>query len=105
MRYLETNFIVFNSWPRNKLEKLCQMCTERRFVKDEVLFAEGIDADYMYIVKEGSFRAEKNVVIDHQNYWPITSQMWSSTTVKRKALYTVCIMTLGTSFGQQEMQK
>jgi cGMP-dependent protein kinase len=46
--------------PENKLEELSRMVEIRTFEENELVFQEGNDADYFYIVKSGSIQIEKN---------------------------------------------
>ncbi len=53
------NIYFFNSMPEDALVKIRDLCTERRFEKDDILFFEDMPGDSFFIVSEGELEVWK----------------------------------------------
>lgn len=97
------SFPIFSKLNNNKMKKLWANTKEKIFAKNEKVTLSGCKVDCLYLVKSGTFRAEKEVVIEHENLWPAGSKLWKSAKIKRKVLFTACIIHPFTYFGENEL--
>ena len=107
-KYNENNqyfksFPPFNRLNNNKMKKLCANTKEKIYAKNEKVTLNGWKVDWLYLVKSGTFRAEKEVIIEHENLWPAGSKLWKSAKIKRKVLFTAWIIHPFTYFGENEL--
>ncbi|CDW87639.1 UNKNOWN [Stylonychia lemnae] len=104
-KYLQKEFFIFSQISTIRLEKICQDNSKHSYYRraGEYVFLEGMSGDYLYIVRDGVFVTQKEVVIEHQNFWPQTSETWKSSLIKRKVLFTANKLVPGIYFGEKEV--
>lgn len=52
------------------------------FNKNEVVVEEKESVQFVIFIKEGKLKLEKEITLDHTNYWPVASQNWEVNTTK-----------------------
>lgn len=55
-------------------------------------------------MKSGSLRLEKEITIDHTNYWPVASKQWEVNTTKSRMIRTILTINENEYIGVNEMK-
>ncbi len=61
------------------------------------------NVECLFIIRSGSFKAEKMVSLESNHYYPIGSAQWESSKVKRRILFDAGIMREGEMFGARKI--
>lgn len=70
----------FSNWDSRSVSQFCELQTPR----EEFVTLNGCNADWLYIVLKGTFRAERYVTIENENLWPVKSDLWKSKKIRHK---------------------
>ncbi|CDW74975.1 transcription factor yy2 [Stylonychia lemnae] len=92
------------NWSQNKLDIFCTYLQMEFCNKDQLVAREGQLIDSVIFVKSGRLRLEKEITIDHTNYWPIGTQNWEVNTTKSRMMRTIQIVTENQYIGAREME-
>lgn len=68
---------LFESWPRQTIEKMSSLCTRKSYEVDQYVFQQGDTPDCLYILVDGSFEIFKEITIICKNRWPTGNNKWS----------------------------
>jgi CRP-like cAMP-binding protein len=68
---------LFESWPRQTIEKMSSLCTRKSYEVDQYVFQQGDPPDCLYILIDGSFEIFKEITIICKNRWPTGNKKWS----------------------------
>lgn len=87
---------------------------ERVLAKDEVVFCDGTQADYIYLLVKGRLRVEKEVEVSSVNHWPEDVQVdnqllkktqWTERKIQNHVLYKVNEIEPFSLIGEKECIK
>jgi len=67
---------LFYGWPRAKIEKMANTGTRKDFPAGHIIFKQGDEPDYVYVVIEGTVEIVKEVKITSRNRWPEAMNKW-----------------------------
>lgn len=73
---LLANCTLFKSWPKGKIEKMCNTCMRKTFEGGQYIFRQGDPPDDLLIVVEGGVNIFKELVIITKNRWPVGVREW-----------------------------
>ena len=71
---LSTDIFCSQGWPRNKVERISQLCVRRDFPSDTYVFRQGDEPDFVYFVFEGELKIIKEVSIVVKNRFDSVSK-------------------------------
>ena len=63
-------------WDSLKMKILIEKVQQRVLKPGEILFEDGMPADYLYFLVQGELKLEKEVQIDNYGFHPLDSQKW-----------------------------
>jgi CRP-like cAMP-binding protein len=104
LEYLQNNFYLFANIKEDRVFRLAKKTKMKIFQKDEVVVPRGTKPDCLFIVREGSFRAEKYVTISDRNIWPVDIQLWECNRINRNILFTALNMEQNSIFGAENLK-
>lgn len=67
---------LFKSWPKGKIEKICNTCLRRTFEPGQYIFRQGDPPEDLFVVVEGTVNIFKELVIVCKNRWPVATHKW-----------------------------
>lgn len=65
------NYSVFKTWEDETLKNFANKLRSKIMNKEEVLFDDGIKAEYVYFITRGALRMEKEVRTKNVKFWPV----------------------------------
>ncbi len=71
-----SNCNLFKSWPKGKIDKICNTCTRKTFEAGAYIFRQGDPPDDLCVIVEGSVDIIKELVIVCKNRWPVATNQW-----------------------------
>lgn len=95
-----SNCKLFKSWPKAKIEKMCNSCIRKTFEPDIPIFKQGDPPEDLYIVVEGAVNIVKELVIVCKNRWPTSINTWGERTKKIHKPIMLNTITRGGFFGE-----
>ncbi|CAI2362196.1 unnamed protein product [Moneuplotes crassus] len=99
IHYLKTHFPFFKEMEEEKLHRLSKKVKQKKMKYNDVLILKGTAPDCMYIIKEGSFRAEVQLDTCQANIWPIHYKLWEMKETKTNQCFTSVIFKKNKIFG------
>lgn len=70
-----------------------------------MVFNEKDQADSIIFVKRGAIRVDKEITLDHTNYWPVDYKHWEVNTTKTKKVRTILKLKEGDYIGIKEIEE
>lgn len=67
---------LFKSWPKGKIEKICNTCLRKTYEAGSYIFRQGDPPDDLFVVVEGTVNIFKELVIVCKNRWPVDKHKW-----------------------------
>lgn len=102
-KYLYDKFDWFKIMNENELRTLARYVKQRTFKTDHTVFYKGTQPEWVFIVKSGSFKIERYVVVEKKNIWPKTNRLWDMSKIKRNLLFTEKIIKQDQMFGVENL--
>ena len=93
----------FRRWDHERLESLCNRLFHKVCAKGEQVVEADAKVACLFLIRNGSFKAEKMVSLESNHYYPVASRRWESSTVKRRILYDAGVMQEGEMFGAKHI--
>ena len=93
----------FHSWTPLKIQHFSNYLIKKTFADQNIIFDKGDESNTYYIIKSGKVDIQAHV--SHQvNYrWPTGVKSWKISEVNRKYLKTVCSLSKGQYFGENDL--
>jgi CRP-like cAMP-binding protein len=80
--YLLRDCLMFDGWPRAKIDKLSSTCQRKTVEEGTYIFKQDAETDCVYVIMDGGVDIVKEVIIESRNAWPMAMNRWE-TSVKR----------------------
>ena len=72
--------------------------------KNDIVQNEYDHVDSIIFVKSGRLRVDKEITLDHTNYWPLGKKNWEECTTKSKKIRTILKIDEGSYIGVRELE-
>jgi CRP-like cAMP-binding protein len=73
---LLVNCSLFKTWPKGKIEKMCDSCIRKTFETGQYIFRQGDPPEDLLVIVDGSVTIFKELVIVTKNRWPVGVREW-----------------------------
>ncbi|CAI2361041.1 unnamed protein product [Moneuplotes crassus] len=90
---------------QDKLYRLSKKVKQKKMKYDDILILKGMTPDCMYIIKEGSLRAEVKLDTFSTNIWPIHYKLWEIKQSKTNHCFTSVVLRKNKIFGTSNILK
>lgn len=99
------NCKLFQSWPKGKIEKICNTCLRKTFEAGQYIFRQGDAPEDLCVVVEGTVSIVKELVILSKNRWPTAKHEWEERVLKHTKPIQLKTLQRGDFFGEVAILK
>jgi CRP-like cAMP-binding protein len=71
-----SNCNLFKTWPKGKIDKICNTCARKTFEPGSYIFKQGDSPEDLCVIVEGTVSIIKELVIVCKNRWPTGTNQW-----------------------------
>lgn len=86
------NFSVFKTWEDETLKNFANKLRSKIMNKEEVLFDDGIRAEYVYFITRGALRMEKEVRTKDVKFWPVDKKQWQENITRQNVIFKIDVI-------------